>query len=83
MLQKIIDYVLKHGKILLTRSKLILEHEDLPVLPPQLLVNINAGVSEEELQRLAEVLPTAIDEVVSTVTNEDELFELTNELINY
>ena len=83
MLQKVIDYVLKEGKILLTRSKLILEHEDLPVLPPQLLVNINNGVSEEELKRLADILPKAVDEVVSNITNEDELFELTDELINY
>ncbi|KAI5962639.1 LCB1 [Candida pseudojiufengensis] len=83
MLQKIIDYVLVNSKILITRSKLILEHENLPLIPPHLLININCGVSEEEISRLVEVLPKAIEEVTRNINNEDEFFALTDEIINY
>lgn len=83
ILQKVIDYVLEHEGILITRSKLILEHENLPVLPPHLLIMINIGVKEEELDRVVEVLPKAIENVFSNIKSEEDLLQLRDELVNY
>lgn len=83
ILQKVIDYVLEHEGILMTRSKLILEHENLPVLPPHLLIMINIGVKEEELDRVVEVLPKAIENVFSNIKSEEDLLQLRDELVNY
>ncbi|CAX40362.1 long chain base biosynthesis protein, putative [Candida dubliniensis CD36] len=83
ILQKIIDYVLEHEGILITRSKLILEHENLPVLPPHLLIMINLGVNAEELNRVVEVLPKAIESVFTNLKSEEDLLLLRDELINY
>lgn len=83
ILQKVIDYILEHEGILITRSKLILEHENLPVLPPHLLIMINIGVKEEELDRVVEVLPKAIENVFSNIKSEEDLLQLRDELVNY
>lgn len=83
ILQKVIDYVLEHEGILITRSKLILEHENLPVLPPHLLIMINIGVKEEELDRVVKVLPKAIENVFSNIKSEEDLLQLRDELVNY
>ncbi|RCK63193.1 Serine palmitoyltransferase 1 [Candida viswanathii] len=74
ILQKIIDYVLEHADVLITRTKLILDHENLPVVPPHLL---------GEVARLVEVLPKAIKEVFGPIQSEDDLFALSDDIINY
>lgn len=81
--QKIVDYTLENADILVTRSKLILEHENLPVVPPSLLVNINAGTTKDEISRLVDVLPRAINHALGNIRNEDDLFALNDEIINY
>ncbi|EER32615.1 conserved hypothetical protein [Candida tropicalis MYA-3404] len=83
VLQKIIDYILNNAGILITRTKLILEHENLPVLPPHLLVNINAGTTRSEVSSLIEVLPKAINYALGNLKHEDDLFALNEEIINY
>lgn len=63
VLQLIIDTVLQTSQILITRTKHILEHEDLPVLNPHLLVNVSSGVSFAELEKLGLALRNAVDVV--------------------
>ncbi|RLV89282.1 Serine palmitoyltransferase 1 [Spathaspora sp. JA1] len=81
ILQKIIDYVLQKD-ILITRSKLILEHENLPVLPPHLIVSINSGITKDEILKLAQVLPEAIEYVMKGVDSGD-LLKLEQEIVSY
>ncbi|CAK9437440.1 uncharacterized protein LODBEIA_P18180 [Lodderomyces beijingensis] len=83
VLQKIVDYVLVEGGILITRSKLILEHENLPVNPPQLLININTGVSREELSKLVSVFARAVEHVLKNLKDENDLFQLYDEIRDY
>ncbi|EGW33921.1 uncharacterized protein SPAPADRAFT_59307 [Spathaspora passalidarum NRRL Y-27907] len=82
ILQKIVDYVLQNGKILITRSKLILEHENLPVLPPHLLVNLKLGISDEEINNLEKILPKAIQVVMSSF-DLNNLPKLEEEIVQY
>lgn len=83
ILQKIIDKVLDRTNILITRSKQILEHVNLPVLPPRLLINVNVGASDQELEKLAKVLPSIFDEVCANLRGEEDLLALNNEIAQY
>jgi hypothetical protein len=83
ILQKIIDQVLEKSNILITRSKTILEQEDLPVLNPHLLVNVNIGASNEELLSMVEALRSAINVVCSNISNENDLIKLQDEIFDY
>lgn len=83
ILQKIIDQVLEKSSILITRSKTILEQEDLPVLNPHLLVNVNIGASNEELLSMVEALRSAINVVCSNISNENDLIKLQDEIFDY
>ncbi|ABN68049.2 serine palmitoyltransferase component [Scheffersomyces stipitis CBS 6054] len=83
LLQKVIDYVLDHSSTLISRSKLILEHENLPVLAPRLQIYINNGVTTEELSRLVQILPIAFNEVLKNVDSELKLISLNSEIGNY
>lgn len=83
ILQKIIDQCLTKAGVLLTRSKHILEHENLPVPSPHLLFMVNTGVSIEEFNRAIYALKLAMGEVCSKIRNENDLLVLENEIINY
>lgn len=63
VLQLIVDDVLESAGILITRTKLLLEHENLPLTSPHLLVNVNAAVSKDELDRVARALDAASNKV--------------------
>ncbi|CDK30059.1 unnamed protein product [Kuraishia capsulata CBS 1993] len=58
LLQKIIDSVLEHG-ILISRSKRILHHEILPIVP-ELIVSITNEFSKDELKKAFAVINKAI-----------------------
>lgn len=83
LLQKIVDYILVNFNILISRSKNLLEHENLPILRPQLLIHINSTVSTNELQFLADNFEEAVNAICSTVSNEDDLVNLEYEIRNY
>lgn len=69
ILQKIIDEVLARSNVLISRSKLILEHENLPVLNPHLLINITTGASDEELRNAVVHLVSVINHICSNIRN--------------
>lgn len=83
MLQKIIDRVLERAHILLTRSKLVLEHENLPVEGPHLLIHVNTNVSLQELTLLADTLLPLIKEVCGNVTTPRHVSNLSSEMLAY
>ncbi|KAK6462753.1 serine palmitoyltransferase component [Scheffersomyces coipomensis] len=83
LLQKVIDFILQNSNILITRSKNLVEHENLPVLNPHLLIHINNGVNQSDYQKLLDVFDLAINKVLNPINNENDLFELTNEILNY
>jgi serine palmitoyltransferase len=83
LLQKIIDKVLAKSNVLITRTKQILEHVNLPVLPPRLLINLNTGVSEKDLVHLTNILPTIFEEICSKLNNESDFLNLNNEIAQY
>lgn len=83
LLQKIVDYILVNFNILISRSKNLLEHENLPILRPHLLIYINATVSTNELQLLTDNFEEAVNAICSEVSNEDDLINLENEIRNY
>ncbi|ODV98426.1 hypothetical protein PACTADRAFT_185043 [Pachysolen tannophilus NRRL Y-2460] len=64
LLQIIIDKILK-SNILITRSKRILHHELLPLIP-ELIINVNAGITEDEIVRCHQVISK---EIIDTLTN--------------
>lgn len=47
------------------------------------MIMINIGVKEEELDRVVEVLPKAIENVFSNIKSEEDLLQLRDELVNY
>ena len=83
LLQKIIDKVLLDAGILITRSKDILEHENSPLEGPQLLLMINNSVPFEVLDKVVNALATFSENVLSHIDNENDLFRLEKELIEY
>lgn len=83
LLQKIIDGVLSESNILITRSKTILDHENLPVISPQLLIMVNSGISLKELDLLAQTLEIIVNKVCKSVSNEARLLSLEDELLKY
>ncbi|CUM64483.1 uncharacterized protein PRCAT00002088001 [Priceomyces carsonii] len=83
LLQKIIDELLITFKILITRSKLILSQENLPVAPPHILIMINSAVLFEELDKLGRSLSSAMKDVCSNINNRAEFLNLENESLNY
>ncbi|KAG7819258.1 hypothetical protein KL919_001366 [Ogataea angusta] len=54
LLQKMIDELIGRG-VLVTRSKRVLHHELLPVVPT-LLINVNAGFTEEDIRHAYECI---------------------------
>lgn len=83
LLQTIIDGVLREAHILVSRSKTILEQENLPLTPPHLLVMVNAGVSLKELELLAHTLATVANKVCAAVSSEAQLAALEPQLLQY
>ncbi|CAI5756088.1 unnamed protein product [Candida verbasci] len=83
LLQKVIDLILTKSNILLTRSKIILEHEDLPVLPPHLLINLSASVTKSDIDMLVESLDAVVYSIFKNIQAENDLINLTNEILNY
>lgn len=83
ILQKIIDQCLRNAGVLLTRSKLILQHENLPVPNPHLLFMVNTRISNAELDRAISSLSTAAYDVCSNISNENQLLMLEDEIIKY
>ncbi|ODV81190.1 serine palmitoyltransferase component [Suhomyces tanzawaensis NRRL Y-17324] len=80
ILQSIIDEVLARSNILITRSKILLEHENLPVSNPHLLINVNIGVSMEDFARLANALNEVVNSVCSSLQSEADLIRLNETL---
>lgn len=83
VLQKIIDLTLKRSNILITRSKLILEHESLPVLGPHLLINIKRSTTRAEVEALVQTLASASKAVFSSLHNNIDVLNLERELLEY
>lgn len=52
--------------VVVTRSKRVLHHESVPIVP-ELLVYVNTGVSDDELVQAAAVVVAAVGEVVAAV----------------
>lgn len=83
LLQKIVDQVLLESNILITRSKTMLEHENLPVISPQLLVMVNVGTTLKELDLLVQTLETVINKTCRQLGSEGALLSIESEVINY
>lgn len=83
ILQKIIDEVLKSKNILITRSKLILEHENLPIRRPRLLILVSTGFSEDDIDMLTSGLGDIVDDVCKSIRNANDLINLKQEMISY
>lgn len=83
ILQKIVDEVLAKTNILISRSKQLIEHENLPIVAPRLLIIVNNGVSAQELTSLVEFLPLIVDQVCSKINGENDLSRIHTELLNY
>lgn len=83
LLQKIIDKILAKSNILITRSKNLLVHENMPIFKPHLLVMINRGVSQDEYSKLFYTLGDTVDEVCGSIKDEFDLNKLQTELENY
>lgn len=82
ILQQIVDGVLSHG-IFITRSHNILRHEDLPLVPPHLLIMVKAGVTQDELAALASALGSVVPQVCGQYKSEAALLASANELVHY
>ncbi|KAG7195926.1 serine palmitoyltransferase component [Scheffersomyces spartinae] len=83
ILQKIIDLTLKNSNILITRSKLILEHESLPVLGPHLLINIKRTTTKQQVEDLAHALASSSKKVFANLHNNIDVLNLERELLDY
>ncbi|CAH6720474.1 serine palmitoyltransferase 1 [[Candida] jaroonii] len=83
ILQKIIDEVLKSKNILLTRSKALLEHENLPIRRPRLLVLVNIGLTENDVDSLITGFNDIINDICTSIKTPNDLTTLRNEMINY
>ncbi|CAN3376976.1 hypothetical protein DIURU_001981 [Diutina rugosa] len=83
ILQRVIDLILGKANVLVTRSKQILEHENLPVHPPHLLIHVNIGVTDTELAKLIRAVPEAFAEVCESLKSEADLFVLNDKIIEY
>lgn len=83
ILQKIIDQCLLKANVLFTRSKNILQHENLPVIRPRLLIMINNGISVEEIETAVFALKDAIRDVCSKINTEEDFYLLEKELVGY
>lgn len=66
LLQRIVDKVLSSGNVLISRSRRLVHHEISPVIP-ELMIHLNAGISEDELTKAMDVVAEVI---VETVRNE-------------
>lgn len=82
ILQKIINAVLDKDHTLLNRTRIIYEQENLPVASPRLLIHVNAGVSDEELETVIKDLPLIVDGVCSRIQLPSDLETLYNEMIS-
>lgn len=82
ILQKIIDQFLRESNVLISRSKNILDHENLPVFGPHLLIHVNAGCAAD-VEKVISTLPRIIESVCSSITSESDLAALDQELRNY
>ncbi|OBA22050.1 PLP-dependent transferase [Metschnikowia bicuspidata var. bicuspidata NRRL YB-4993] len=80
LLQKIIDVFLRQHRILINRTRLVYEQENLPVQGPHLWVHANNGLSMEELKRAVTSLPHTVDEVCRRLQTPSDLLKLEEEL---
>lgn len=83
ILQRVIDEVLEKTNVLVTRLKLIVEHENLPVPPPHLLINTNAGVTAPEYEKLLRAIPEAFERACGGLQLERDLLVLNDEIARY
>lgn len=79
VLHKIGAVCLRNGFIV-ARTQLVYEQENLPVRAPRLLVHVNAGVSQSELAKLAQLLPAAAEEVCALLAGPHSLDVLEAEM---
>lgn len=80
ILQKIIDALLQQYHVLINRSKLVFEQENLPVGSPRLWFHVNDGVSYEELTAAISALPAIVNNVCARLRGPADLLNLDNEL---
>lgn len=83
ILQKIIDQLLIQSNVLITRSKNILEHENLPTANPHLLIFISSGAKQVDLSNAIASLDSIISNVCSSIKSEADLLNLENEIARY
>lgn len=83
MLQKIIDSVLVNSNILISRTKNLIDQENLPVMKPHLLIMIKVGVSKLDYDLLINTFNNSVEQVCSKVTSEYDLSLLDSEMKTY
>lgn len=83
ILQKLIDYVLNDSNTLLTRSKNIIDYEDLPVLNPHLLIFINTGLNKKDIEKMLHSLHRAVEKIFPVLKSKSDLLDLKKEMLNY
>lgn len=83
LLQSIIDKVLARKNALIARSKNIIEHENLPIRRPRLLVFLNIGSTEQDVNNLVDGLDDIINEVCGNINDKYDLEKLEQEMVNY
>ncbi|KAF6015245.1 hypothetical protein HII13_000180 [Brettanomyces bruxellensis] len=77
VLQQVINKCLD-GKVLITRSKRVLHHELLPVVP-ELILHCNSKFTEEDIKHAYNVIEKAIIDVLGNL-NKERFDQYTNEL---
>lgn len=83
ILQKIVDDVLISSNILISRSKNLLHHENLPIHKPKLMIYVNTAVSRDQLDLLSVTLERSIDSVCQRLSSKSDLDSLTNKMEEY
>ncbi|QEL62284.1 hypothetical protein CJJ09_004458 [Candidozyma auris] len=82
ILQKIINATLSKDHVLLNRTRIVYEQENLPVLSPRLLIHLNIGVTWEELSAVLDDLPSVMNAICKEVESPADLDRLYNEMIS-
>lgn len=81
LLQKIIDVLLKEHRILINRTRLVFEQENLPVQAPRLWFHVNNGVSTRELEAAVGALASTVDKVCQGFDGASSVLQLEQELL--
>lgn len=81
VLQKILESLLHKHRFWINRERIVFEQENLPVQSPRLLINVNNGVSAEELEAMVSALAEVVEEVCSQIRSPNDLIILRDSLM--